>query len=114
MEHDEFAVARLLDVQLDHFDAEVDRVADGGDGILGMARPAGVDPAAAMRHDHHMVAPQIGVFQPLADLADAGCLCPKRHGMQRRDAGKDCANNDLAHENRSQPSTRWRSGNRVA
>ena len=64
----------LLDVQLDHLGAELDRAPDGGDGILRMAGLAGVHAAAAMRHDHHMVAPAIGVFEPLADLADARAL----------------------------------------
>ena len=68
------AVLRFSDVDLDHFDAQGDRIPDALDGILGVNDPAVLHPAAAMSDDHHMVAPEICVLEALEYLFDPGAL----------------------------------------
>ena len=86
MEHDEFAVARFLDVLLDHLDAEPDRGPHARNRILRMAFAIAFHAAAAMRNDHYMVAPAVGVLKPLADFADTRVVGSERrrlHGSQQ-------------------------------
>ncbi len=84
MEDDEDAVARFLDVELDHLGAEFDRGPHGGDRVFRMAGPVAFHAAAAMRHDHHMVAPAVGVLKPLADFIHAAAPGGEGHGLARR------------------------------
>ena len=74
MHDDQFAVGRASDIDLDHLGAKHDRIAQGGDGILGEAPFAVLQATCPVRHDHHMVSPLVGIFEALEDLFSAGTL----------------------------------------
>lgn len=84
MEDDKYPVTRLLHVEFHHLGAEFDCVPHGRDRVLGKELRALGQAPAAMRHDHHMVAPAVGVLQPLAYLADAAVIGGERRGIRRQ------------------------------
>ena len=66
----DFSSATVRNVDFDHFGADLDGVANGGDRVFRKLRPPGFHTAAAMGDDHHMVPPVIGVLESVANFTD--------------------------------------------
>ena len=101
MHDDVFAVLRLSDVDLDDFDAEANGAQHTLDGVLGVDDLSTLHPSAAVRNDHHVVAPEVGMLEALEYLTGPGALGPHRRGEPCQCGGKSGAKGIHPHANRS-------------